>query len=252
MSLIDSIKTTSLACKARPIKYRISEIFDSSFLQNGKISYSQFGEDIILESIFIRLSISRVKYLDIGAHHPRYLSNTYFFYCRGGHGVCIEPNPSLFAAIQTKRPNDICLNIGVGFDEATEADFYIMSNPLLSTFSKEEAEELQKFEDHTVSQVVRLPLKPINAILEQFFDKGIDLVSIDVEGLDMAILASLDFALFRPTVFCVETIVYTAGQQIQKRQEIIDYLVSHDYFVYADTCCNSIFVDIHKWPETNL
>ena len=31
-------------------------------------------------------------YVDIGAHHPKRFSNTYFFYKRGWSGITVEPN----------------------------------------------------------------------------------------------------------------------------------------------------------------
>ena len=63
-------------------------------LENCKISYSQCGEDLILKQLFTALGIGKVNYLDIGAHHPTCLNNTYLFYGYGGHGVCVEPDPS--------------------------------------------------------------------------------------------------------------------------------------------------------------
>jgi len=42
-------------------------------------SYCQSGEDLILSLAFYSLGISRPTYLDIGAHHPEYLSNSALF-----------------------------------------------------------------------------------------------------------------------------------------------------------------------------
>src|SRR5215470_302661 len=59
------------------------------------ITYSQFGEDLIISDLFNKLSIDRVSYLDIGANNPSFVSNTYLFYERGFRGVLVEPNPIL-------------------------------------------------------------------------------------------------------------------------------------------------------------
>ena len=42
-------------------------------------SYSQCGEDLLVDYIFKLRGIERPSYLDIGAHDPYYLSNTALF-----------------------------------------------------------------------------------------------------------------------------------------------------------------------------
>ncbi len=60
------------------------------------------------------LLLKQPTYLDIGAHHPTYLINTAFFYLKGLRGVCIEPDPFLFAEFKKERKKDTCLNVGIG------------------------------------------------------------------------------------------------------------------------------------------
>lgn len=69
-----------------------------------------------------------------------------------------------------------------------------------------------------------------------------ELLSLDVEGLDLVILKSLDFDRWSPKVICVETILFTEQRVIKKHQPIIDLLAEKGYFCYADTSINSIFV----------
>src|ERR1035438_1460830 len=78
---------------------------------SGKTSYSQCGEDLIIRYVFDVLKIPCPVYLDIGAHHPRFLSNTFLFYQQGAHGINIEPDPTLFAAFPKQRNRDTNLNI---------------------------------------------------------------------------------------------------------------------------------------------
>lgn len=88
--------------------------------------------------VFDTLKVARPSYLDIGAHDPTYLNNTYTLYEQGSTGVNIEPDPDLFARFGVRRPRDINLNIGVG-ERSGELEFFIMSARTLSTFSAEEA-----------------------------------------------------------------------------------------------------------------
>ena len=68
--------------------------------KDAKVSYSQSGEDLIVDFIFQALKIDNPTYLDIGAHHPSFINNTFFFYEKGCVGVCVEPDPTLFEKIK--------------------------------------------------------------------------------------------------------------------------------------------------------
>lgn len=50
----------------------------------GHITYSQFGEDLVVANIFALLGVKRPTYLDVGANHPLKGSNTALLYARGG------------------------------------------------------------------------------------------------------------------------------------------------------------------------
>jgi len=217
---------------------------------NAAHSYSQCGEDLIINFIFENyLKINKPSYLDIGAHNPTYLSNTYFFYQRGCHGVCIEPDPNLCDKIRNKRSRDTCLNVGVGFSSEANADFYVMTTKTLNTFSEEEAKRYQSYETQKIEKVLKIPLIPVNEIIRNNFKSCPNLVSLDVEGLDLNILKSFDFTNYRPEIFCIETLTYVEDKSETKITEINDLLSSKDYMVYADTYINTIFVDKKAWDN---
>lgn len=212
-----------------------------------KISYAACGEDIIVDYIFQGLKIPNPSYLDVGAHHPTYLSNTYLFYRKGCRGVCVEPDPTLFPAIARARPRDICLNIGIGVDTEGEADFYIMTARTLNTFSREEAERYQSYGNQRIESVIRMPLVPLNKIISQHFAAYPNFISLDVEGWDLDIIRSFDFGTLRPEVFCIETITYTEDKTERKITEITDHMISNGYFPFGDTYVNTIFVAKEAW-----
>jgi len=231
------------------MKNLFRKIVNKLILPHSHLAYAQSGEDLILAGLFYKLNIDQPSYLDIGANHPAYISNTYYFYVRGSTGVCIEPNPVLYKKFKQLRPRDTVLNIGIGIDEQTEADFYLFPESAhgLSTFSREEAMYWQEVGMKKIGKIhyekiIRVPLKTINAIIEQYCKKVPDFVSVDVEGLDLAILQSLDFAKYRPLVICVETLAYDDQQNEYKRKEVLDFLESKSYSIYADTHVNTIFL----------
>ncbi len=219
------------------------------FLQFFPKSYAQAGEDRILEYLFYQLKIKSPSYLDIGANFPVAFNNTYFLYAKGCKGVCVEPDPSLIPDLKKYRGRDIILNIGVGLSEVSEADFYIFNAKGLNTFSKEEAEFRQSFGTYKVQQVLKVPLQTINNIIAEHFTTPPNFLSIDVEGLDLAILQSLDFSRYKPDVICTETISYDEGRGTRKLTDIIDFVSSKGYVVYADTHINTIFVASHYFPN---
>lgn len=205
-----------------------------------KDSYAQSGEDMIIDFIVTNKGILKPTYLDIGAHHPFYLSNTYYFYKKGSRGVCIEPDPILFKEIKKFRPKDVCLNVGLGSKKG-ESEFYIIDPPTLNTFSKEEAEHLEKM-GHNTLKTLRLPVVPVKDILKEYFKHPPTIVSLDVEGMDMEILDQFSLKSYRPELFCIETITYTKDRKGKKIEEIFEFMKKNKYKVYADTYVNTIFV----------
>jgi FkbM family methyltransferase len=225
------------------------KIVEKFLLLKSTVIYSQAGEDLILARYFFNQNITNPTYLDIGANDPRYISNTYYFYTRGSKGVCVEPNPYLYNKIKKLRAKDICINAGIGVENTTAADFYLFPDSAngLSTFSKESADYwanigMDKLGKIHYEKVIYMPLININTIIETHLTIAPDLLSIDVEGLDLAILQSLDFDKYKPKAICVETLNYNELQQEYKTTEVADFLKTKGYFVYADTRINTIFV----------
>lgn len=211
-----------------------------------KRSYSQCGEDLIVRYIFNVLKVHKPTYLDIGAHHPLHLNNTYTFYRHGSKGVSVEPDPKLHARIQRKRPGDVNLNVGVAGESGT-LDFYVMSAPTLNTFSLKEAKEAESSKVK-IDKVLRIPVVSVNEILEQHFPNAApDFLSIDVEGMDFEIVKSIELKRWRPKVICAETLSYSELTGGEKLNEIHQYLEGHGYRVYADTYINTIFIDRDVW-----
>lgn len=210
-------------------------------------SWSQCGEDLILRFLFDLLQIARPSYIDIGAHHPWYYNNTYLFYRQGARGVNVEPDPSLHASLRRGRRRDVNLNIGIGPREA-ELDFYIMSSRTLNTFSDLEAHKYVEQHGMRIVDTMRIAVQTFAQVVDTHMGRAPDLVSLDVEGLDLEVLRSIDFARYRPHVFCVETISYAGddGGGV-KNTEIHDLMLQNGYRLYADTYINSIYVAESSW-----
>jgi FkbM family methyltransferase len=208
----------------------------------GDESFSQSGEDLIVNFMFTFLGITKVTYLDVGANHPTELSNTYYFYRKGYRGVLVEPNVALCQQLRAVRPGDTTLAAGIGVAAAREADYYVMNYPALNTFSKAEAEHQAEATKGRISvrEVIKVPLLSINDVMAEHFKGAPTFLSIDTEGLDLAILKSLDFERFRPKVVCAETLVSSTTKTIP---EIPEFMASRGYVDRGGSIVNTIFID---------
>jgi FkbM family methyltransferase len=212
-------------------------------------SFSQCGEDMIVRHIFANLGITKPSYLDVGAHHPYYLSNTALFYQDGSRGINIEPDPTLFKEFLRHRKGDINLNFGVS-DMAGVADFYVISPPTLNTFSKEEAEKYSQIEGFFIRSIEKIPVKTLANILGEYCNGSFpQFLSIDAEGIDELIIKNIDYEQNSPIVICIETISFSTTGLGVKNAEIIDFLISRGYLAYADTNINTIFVKKELWER---
>ncbi len=212
----------------------------------SKDSYSQSGEDLIINFIFNSVGVQNPSYIDIGAHHPEYLNNTAIFYKRGSSGINIEPDPTLFRAFDKMRNRDVNINAGIAAEEGT-FDFYVMSATTLNTFSKEEAQNAEN-QGYKIVDVKKVKALPLQTVINMYAGGRFpDFLSLDVEGIDFEILEAIKYEESAPTVICVETISFSNTGLGVKNTKIIEFLEQKGYMLYADTNINSIFVKKDVW-----
>jgi FkbM family methyltransferase len=206
-------------------------------------SYSQAGEDAVLRFLLADKKVDHVSYLDIGTNAPDVCNNTYLFYRSGSTGVCVEADQTLIPDIKRVRPRDKILNVGVSIDGAEDADFFIFDAKGISTFDKGEADRRAASGHFKLKEIVKVKLIDINSILRDNFDRPPDFLSIDIEGLDLAVLKTLDFERYPIPIICVETCRYSENHVRPKDHAIAAFLALKDYEIYADTYINTIFVN---------
>jgi FkbM family methyltransferase len=206
-------------------------------------SYSQAGEDAVINFLFAAKNIRIISYLDVGTNLPDVSNNTFMFYNKGCRGVCVEADRSLLPLIESKRPEDKVLNIGVSAVDQKEAEFYIFNVQGMNTFDKDEALKRCASGKFKIIDTVKVPLKSINHIISENFTSFPDFLSIDIEGLDLEVLKTLDFNSFPIPVICVETCTYSENHIRPKDNCIAEFMKTKGYEIYADTYINTIFVN---------
>lgn len=210
----------------------------------ARVSYSQCGEDMIVDHLLRHvLSVERPSFIDIGCGDPQRLNNTYYFYQRGCRGVCVEPNPRHIGAIRAQRPEDICVEAGVvPSADQPKLTFHIFDPWTLSTFSAEECTRLERNPSYRCIERREVPVLTLTGL---FAKHGVpDLLSIDLEGIDDAVLRGTDWRKHRPAAICAETADHINWH---KDDATIAWMEAQDYVVYADTHVNTIFVAGERW-----
>lgn len=223
----------------RKIAYAINPPHPDQTL--GNVSYAQHGEDIVLLGIFKQLGIERPRYLDIGAHHPIHISNTALLYEHGGRGVNVEANPHLIDAFHDLRPEDVTLNVAVG-SAPGELDFYFIDDYSgRNTCDLQVAQDfVSKYPAFKIQRTTRVPVETVRCIYDKYFSpEEIDLLSLDVEGMDYEILASTFYSGIFPKVVVVEIV---CGGDNSQANEMRTLLEQNGYFIHVRLGANYVGV----------
>jgi len=172
--------------------------------------HSQCGQDRFVYENYFK-DYREGVFIDIGAHDGVSLSNTLFFEEElDWTGICIEPNPKVFPALKNNR-KAICIQGSVS-DEAGECPFLNISGPLemlSGLIGKFDFRHLERIHRDIAFQGgsyewIDVNCYLLNEILENQGISHVHFLSLDTEGGEFEILASLDFSRFQIDVITVE------------------------------------------------
>jgi hypothetical protein len=230
---------------------KIYNYFKNLYLSYHYLTFSQCGEDVIIRFLFNSYGKNRINYLDIGTNNPKFGNNTYLFYRNKSKGICVEANPYLINEIKYYRKKDIILNYGVSSNSSEKnIYFHIFNDSQINTFNPKEASQRLNSNKYYLVDKIQVPLITINEILTNYFKITPELLSIDIEGLDFDVLKTLNFEKFPIPVICVETCQYSENHIHSKNTTLINFMLSKNYQIYADTYINTIFVN-KEWLYNN-
>lgn len=217
----------------------ISGVYAPSILWK-KTSYSQAGEDIILANLF--KNKNNGTYLDVGCHHPFRNSNTFLLYKMGWRGVCIDPGIGVGRLFSIWRPKDIFLNVAIAERNGSSL-LYVFNDPALNSLSTEQVTNYDCFEDFKLIDEIAVPTTTLKKVYEIHEPKLVDLdvLSVDVEGLDLIVLKSNDWVLLRPKVVVFE--LRNANLLNILDDQCYQFMNSLGYELYVKTENNLIMLD---------
>lgn len=165
-------------------------------------SYAQNGEDVVLWRALRHVVNGR--YVDVGANDPSYLSISKAFYDHGWRGITVEPSHHYAQLHRDQRPGDRVVEVAVA-SRAGSVTLHEIDESGLSTLVDEIRDQHQT-KGWKVREVV-VPTITLNEILDAAGWQGLDIhfITVDVEGSEGDVLASLDLGRWRPWVLVVES-----------------------------------------------
>ena len=163
-------------------------------------SYSQDGEDKILEEIFKNKNVG--VYVDVGCYHPIELSNTALLYNKGWNGINIDISEYSIELFNFLKPDDVNLNLAVSNTNGYVDIFFQKELSKISTINKQKSNRIFQGKVKTKKIICKTLTEIINETV--YKGKKIDFLNIDAEGHDLEVLQSLNFNEYLPDVICVE------------------------------------------------
>lgn len=199
------------------------------------VSFSKAGDDIQLYKL-----INNPKpgvYVDVGCWHPTKASNTYYFYLRNWKGICIDPNPELVTLFNDLRPKDNLITSAIS-DIDGVSKYYKLSEPY-SSMNTMDYEFIKN--NGIVNQIkakIVVPTIRLDNVLNQNLNKldRLDFFDIDVEGLDLKVLKTNDWEVYRPQYIMVES---DMNIKLDIDSDITKYLESVNYFLIGKSIMNN-------------
>jgi len=188
-----------------------------------KESYSQFGEDIIINKYFKSFIGT---YVDIGCYHPIKYSNTALFYKKGWNGTNIDLNQTSINLFNFSRLRD--KNILACLSNKEEwVDVYLDNE--FSALNSTNKENIKNFKIKNFKKN-RIKTK----IFPKIIKKKFDFLNIDCEGNDYKILKTINLQKYKPKLICVEV-------SKESKKSIYNYLNSNNYEILAVRSLSHIF-----------
>lgn len=146
-------------------------------------------------------------FVEAGANDGYRKSNTYYLErFRGWSGVLIEPIPALAEQCRRRRPRSRvyqCALVGAGHPTPEVVMTY--ADMLSEVVVDGQRPALEVPEWHEPYEVA-VPARTLSEVLADAGTSRVDFLSLDVQGLEAAVLAGLDFDRWAPQIMLVEIV----------------------------------------------
>lgn len=159
-------------------------------------SFAQNREDLIAWEYFNRKLDG--FFVEVGANDPTELSQTWFLEQQGWKGILVEPLPACCEKLRAVRKRSVICQAAAGAPEDVgEATLNVAASDVWSHLGDED-------KSPPVTARIRVTVRTLESILDEHQVAGIDLLSIDTEGMELRVLRGLDLHRRRPALVLLE------------------------------------------------
>jgi FkbM family methyltransferase len=138
-------------------------------------------------------------FVEVGANHPTYASQTWHLEQAGWTGVLVEPQPDLAAKLAATRTAKVFAVACASPQEAGRLLPLHVAGPLSSLDPSQMAPGAR------AERVIMVPVRTLDDVLDEAKAPApIDFLSVDVEGHEIKVLLGFDFARWRPRLILIE------------------------------------------------
>jgi FkbM family methyltransferase len=190
-----------------------------------------FGEDLFIEKYF--RNKKKGFYIDVGGYYPLEGNNTQLLYKKGWRGINFDINYYSIELFNFLRKKDININSGISNKKEKLIMFYRKEINMLNTTDK----DLAKIHFRKGYQKKKIQVNTLNFFLKKNLKKSdkINFINIDVEGIELKVLKSLDFKIYKPQLICIEIHnpkkMYDINYKYLKSNKEYNYLINKKYKV---------------------
>jgi FkbM family methyltransferase len=182
-------------------------------------------------------------FIDIGAHNGIDVNNTYYFENEGWNGICFEPIPELFEQLKFNRKCKLvqkAISDNVGFSQFFKIEGYSdMLSGLADKYPQDHIARINR-EIEQYNQNYDYIEVMCSTFDQEVNETNIDLLSIDTEGAELAILKTINFSKYNINIMLVEynyynsellNLLYENNFEIVQ-QRGVDLIIKNKNYVY--------------------
>ena len=189
-----------------------------------KKSYSQFGEDLVVNDFFKNFV---GRYVDIGCYHPIKYNNTALLHKKGWKGVNIDLNRKSIDLFNACRKNDLNITACLS-DKIEEVTIYLDSE-----FSALNSIYVDNSKNFKFKNLKKISVK--TKIFPELIKDNFDFLNIDCEGNDFKILKTIDLKRYTPKIINIEI-------SLDHKKDIYNYMDLNGYKILDIKSLSHIFI----------
>lgn len=208
-----------------------------------KISFSQFGEDLIIAEHLINLRRARKGiYIDAGCFDPFRYSNTRLLNLLGWRGLNVDASPEAIFAFERSRPGDhnVCAALA---ERSGEKNEFLES--VSGAGSRLANGAIPLPQNARILSRTEVITRTLHEVLENspLANESVDFLDVDCEGIDFAVLKGFNLEAHRPVLICIE------AHSGEEESVLTEYLKSSNYQFLCRRGPSLLFKDRDALPQ---